>query len=161
MDVCQEETEFKWLDAAKIYEQKLESHALSGVLAGESWQRIGNCYDLASRQAKNIEEFKNSYAGYFSSANNNRIQYLYAIFYLLKNKTDICLKHLNKISSENDNIAENLKFLTSFLKNKQPNTEHPGLKPLYKLLAGINVSIDERNYLKKIDILSNKIDYGP
>ena len=58
MDVCQEEIEFKWLDAAKKYEQELESQPESGVLAGESWQRIGKCYDLASRQVNNIEEFK-------------------------------------------------------------------------------------------------------
>ena len=58
MDVCQEEIEFKWLDAAKKYEQELESQPESGVLAGESWQRIGKCYDYASRQVNNIEEFK-------------------------------------------------------------------------------------------------------
>ena len=57
MDVCQEEIEFKWLDAAKKYEQELESKAESGCVAGESWQRIGKCYD-ASRQVNNIEEFK-------------------------------------------------------------------------------------------------------
>jgi hypothetical protein len=51
MDICQEETEFKWLDAAKKYEQELESNPQSGVLAGESWQKIGHCYDLAARQA--------------------------------------------------------------------------------------------------------------
>ena len=34
MDICQEETEYKWLDAVKVYEQKVESEAPSGILAG-------------------------------------------------------------------------------------------------------------------------------
>ena len=34
MDICQEETEFKWLDAAKKYEQELESEPQSGFMAG-------------------------------------------------------------------------------------------------------------------------------
>lgn len=57
MDVCQEETEYKWFEAAKFYEQKLKSESPSGVFAAGLWQKIGFCYDLASRQAKDIEEF--------------------------------------------------------------------------------------------------------
>ena len=57
MDVCQEETEYKWFEAARFYEQKLESESPSGIVAAESWQKIGFCYDLASRQAKDTEEF--------------------------------------------------------------------------------------------------------
>jgi len=58
MDVCQEETEYKWFEAARFYEQKLKSEDSSGIVAAESWQKIGFCYDLASRQAKVAEEFK-------------------------------------------------------------------------------------------------------
>ena len=58
MDVCQEETEYKWFEAAKFYEQKLKFESPSWILAAESWQKIGFCYDLASSQAKDTEEFK-------------------------------------------------------------------------------------------------------
>ena len=57
MDICQEETEYKWFEAARFYEQKLKSESSSGVLAAEIWQKIGFCYNLASRQAKNVKEF--------------------------------------------------------------------------------------------------------
>jgi hypothetical protein len=58
MDASQEEIEYKWFEAAKSYEQILQS--ISGVapFAAESWQRIGFCYSLASRQTKDAEEFK-------------------------------------------------------------------------------------------------------
>ena len=55
---CQEEAEYKWFEAARLYEQELESESPSGIATAESWQKIGFCYDLASRQAKNVEEFK-------------------------------------------------------------------------------------------------------
>ena len=58
MDVSRGETEYKWSEAARFYEQKLESESPSRILAAESWQKIGFCYDLASRQAKDTEEFK-------------------------------------------------------------------------------------------------------
>ena len=58
MEICQEEAEYKWLEAAKVYEQKVESESPSGSLAGEYWQKIGYCYDLASRQVNNVEDFK-------------------------------------------------------------------------------------------------------
>ncbi len=60
MDASQAETEYRWLDAAKSYEQTLHSKSrLDDVsFAAESWQRIGFCYDLASRQAKDAEGFK-------------------------------------------------------------------------------------------------------
>src|SRR3989337_447950 len=58
MDASQEEIEYKWFEAAKSYEQILQS--ISGVapFAAESWQRIGFCYSLASRQTKDAEEFR-------------------------------------------------------------------------------------------------------
>jgi len=58
MGVSQEEKAYRWFEAAKLYEQELESGSASGIVAAESWQKIGFCYDLASRQAKNTEDFK-------------------------------------------------------------------------------------------------------
>jgi KaiC/GvpD/RAD55 family RecA-like ATPase len=60
MTANQAEMEYKWLDAAKFYEQGLHSKPeLDDVsFAAESWKKIGFCYDLASRQAKDAEEFK-------------------------------------------------------------------------------------------------------
>jgi hypothetical protein len=58
MGVSQEEEAYRWFEAAKLYEQELESGSASGIVAAESWKKIGFCYDLASKQAKNTEDFK-------------------------------------------------------------------------------------------------------
>jgi hypothetical protein len=58
MGVSQEEKAYRWFEAAKLYGQELDSGSVSGIVAAESWQKIGFCYDLASRQAKNTEDFK-------------------------------------------------------------------------------------------------------
>ena len=58
MDVNPAETEYRWLDAAKSYEQTLHSRSDDISFAAESWDRIGFCYSLASRQTKDVEEFK-------------------------------------------------------------------------------------------------------
>jgi len=56
MDASQEEIEYKWFEAAKSYEQILQS--ISGVapFAAESWQRIL----VASTYASPREPFKTS-----------------------------------------------------------------------------------------------------
>jgi Soluble NSF attachment protein, SNAP len=58
MGVSQEEKAYRWFRAAKLYEQELESGSASSIVAAESWQKIGFCYDLASRQAASTEDFK-------------------------------------------------------------------------------------------------------
>ena len=58
MNTSQDEIEYKWFEAAKFYEQALHSRSGDVIFAAESWQKIGSCYDLASRQASNIEEFR-------------------------------------------------------------------------------------------------------
>ncbi len=58
MDTKREKTEYKWLEAAKSHEQTLQSGLATGSSAAEYWQKIGYCYDLASRQAANIDDFR-------------------------------------------------------------------------------------------------------
>src|SRR3989337_520492 len=58
MDACQEELKYEWFEAAKCYEQRLTSDSLTHLDAAESWRKIGFCYDLASRQAKDVGGFK-------------------------------------------------------------------------------------------------------
>jgi KaiC/GvpD/RAD55 family RecA-like ATPase len=58
MDLSQLEKEYKWFDAAKSYEQELQSEPRSDSRLADSWQRIGFCYCMASRQAESVEEFK-------------------------------------------------------------------------------------------------------
>ncbi len=59
MSFTEEEKRYKWLEAAKTYEQTLQSGSLSPSSATDYWIRIGSCYDLASRQANSLEGFKN------------------------------------------------------------------------------------------------------
>jgi len=53
-----EEESYKWLEAAKLYEQALQSDLISESSVAEYWQKIGHCYDLASRQAASVKDFK-------------------------------------------------------------------------------------------------------
>lgn len=58
MSVVKAETEYRWLDAAKFYEENLKSKSLDPVCAAELWQKIGFCYSMASRQAEDFSKFK-------------------------------------------------------------------------------------------------------
>ena len=58
MDFTKDEKEYKWFEAAKSYEQVLHSRSLPSPYAADYLQRIGYCYDLASRQTGNMEEFR-------------------------------------------------------------------------------------------------------
>jgi KaiC/GvpD/RAD55 family RecA-like ATPase len=56
-EISKNELEFRWLEAAKIYEKAVNSFKDSSLNAAQAWQRIGNCYDFASRQATDLEDF--------------------------------------------------------------------------------------------------------
>ena len=58
VELCEEELQYKWIEAAKIYEQDLNVGLKSTISIGKQWQRIGLCYTLASRKANSVEEFK-------------------------------------------------------------------------------------------------------
>ena len=59
MQIAPEETAYKWVEAARSYEQVLKSGAITDTsLMAEYWQRMGFCYDLASRQASSGDDFK-------------------------------------------------------------------------------------------------------
>ena len=58
MDTSQYELEFKWLEAAKSYEELILSSTDKGFALAQSWQRIALCYSYASRQARDQEDFK-------------------------------------------------------------------------------------------------------
>ena len=52
------EKEYDWLKAAELYEQALSSESMPSSLAPEIWERIGFCYNRASTQTDDLEEFK-------------------------------------------------------------------------------------------------------
>jgi len=52
-----QEKKYGWLYAVWSYEQALHSAAENEPFAAETWQRIGFCYERASRQAENLGEF--------------------------------------------------------------------------------------------------------
>jgi hypothetical protein len=54
----EEERKYQWLVAAKSYEQALGLESESAVSAAEIYERIGFCYNFASRQSENHEEFE-------------------------------------------------------------------------------------------------------
>ncbi len=59
MLTCPEETQYRWLDAAKFYEATLQSGTLvSGFSVADYWRKIGLCYDYASRQASSADDFR-------------------------------------------------------------------------------------------------------
>jgi len=54
----EKEREWNWREATRLYEQELQSESLADFCAAELWERLGFCYSRASRQAKDLEEFK-------------------------------------------------------------------------------------------------------
>ncbi|MCW4055837.1 MAG: hypothetical protein NWE82_03530, partial [Candidatus Bathyarchaeota archaeon] len=52
------ENEFRWLEAAKSYEQSQDSKTANGPLRGETWEKTAFCYRRASTQAGDAEDFK-------------------------------------------------------------------------------------------------------
>ena len=54
----EQEKKFSWLEASKSYEQAVNSESMTQPVMAETWERIGFCYDFASRQAETVGEFK-------------------------------------------------------------------------------------------------------
>jgi len=52
-----QEDKFQWLEAAQSHKEVLLSRSLPAAAAAETWERIGFCYNLASRQSGSSEEF--------------------------------------------------------------------------------------------------------
>jgi tetratricopeptide (TPR) repeat protein len=53
----EQEQEYEWDSAATYYQRALRGKSKEGSRP-EVWERLGNCYDRASRQAHEIESFK-------------------------------------------------------------------------------------------------------
>jgi len=58
MEINCKESEYKWIEAAKLYEQKLASSLEDSSSVAKFLERVGYCYFMASRQADKIEKFK-------------------------------------------------------------------------------------------------------
>jgi tetratricopeptide (TPR) repeat protein len=54
----EQEKKYGWLEATRLYEQAVNSGSMGPSALVETLERIGFCYDLASRQAETAEEFK-------------------------------------------------------------------------------------------------------
>ncbi len=53
------EREYEWYIAANFYQQLINfPSGISGLLEAQTWEKIGFCYNLASRQAKSLEDFE-------------------------------------------------------------------------------------------------------
>lgn len=52
------EKRYNWLKAAKAYQRILDSKPRAPKSVAETWEKIGDCYKKASRQARKLEEFK-------------------------------------------------------------------------------------------------------
>ncbi len=51
------EQKYEWLEAASIYERILLSGSQDASFIADVWEKIGFCYNYASRQAVSVEEF--------------------------------------------------------------------------------------------------------
>jgi len=54
----EQEKKYGWLYAVWSYEQALHFESETASFVADTWQRIGFCYERASRQAEDMEEFK-------------------------------------------------------------------------------------------------------
>jgi len=55
---AEQEKEYYWFDAAKSYKQALDINSEDGLFAAETWEKMGFCYNQASKQAKNPDDFR-------------------------------------------------------------------------------------------------------
>jgi len=53
----EQEKTYEWFKAAKCYEEMLRSGTEDASFVGTVWEKIGSCYDSASKQAETVEEF--------------------------------------------------------------------------------------------------------
>ncbi len=54
----EQERKYGWLYSAWSYEHALRVKPDDVSFAAETWKKIGDCYDLASRKSENLDEFK-------------------------------------------------------------------------------------------------------
>ncbi len=54
----EQEKSHRWLAAVDSYRQALEDDLIDPSLAPDIWSRIGSCYQMASRQAENADDFR-------------------------------------------------------------------------------------------------------
>ena len=54
----EKEKNYDWIEAAKSYEEALQSESIAASFAAETQERIGFCYNRASTQTKNLKKFK-------------------------------------------------------------------------------------------------------
>lgn len=57
-DISKKELEYKWLEAGDLIQKTLRDGEDAGSSIPESWKAAAFCYNMASRQARDIEEFK-------------------------------------------------------------------------------------------------------
>ncbi len=91
MNAQREMAEYRWLDAAKTYEQSLGSAKENVALAAPTLERIGFCYELASRQANDAEEFKQLRQLAVTSYENAAEAYKKEINQVNQGKKTLCL----------------------------------------------------------------------
>lgn len=53
-----QEEKYDWLGAAQSYTKALRRGPRDAFLAAEIWERVGLCYDRASRQSEDLVKFK-------------------------------------------------------------------------------------------------------
>jgi KaiC/GvpD/RAD55 family RecA-like ATPase len=56
-DAQEYEKQYKWLEAAEIYEQLASAQSATPAIAAETWRQAGFCYHLASRQTSDHDSF--------------------------------------------------------------------------------------------------------
>ena len=57
-ETSKKELEYEWLETADLIQKALNADENTGYSIPESWHRVALCYNMASRQARDIEEFR-------------------------------------------------------------------------------------------------------
>jgi hypothetical protein len=114
----------------------------------------GKYSDLESHKA-----FEKENNEYFSQLSPDKKEYLFFIFYLIKEDYKNSLKFLKKIEPENPQEIENIHFLKEFLGNKKKKKFPDNLKPLYNVMAKhelVNVDHFYINHFPKLKEICEK-----
>lgn len=105
-----------------------------------------------------IESFNKQFTNYFTELPTDKKLYLQSIFYLQNSDFENSHEILKKIKAGSYIQKKNLNFLKDYLLGKKYTESKENIKPLYKILANLELSTSEMSYLQNFDVLNNAIN---
>ncbi|MDP4267541.1 MAG: hypothetical protein Q8880_08915, partial [Bacteroidota bacterium] len=120
---------------------------------------IAGLYGNKYTDIKSLSEFDKLFKNYFDDLKPNKVLYLQGLYYLMKDNLKTFMSKIKKISQESHLQKLNLELLLNKISSKtKESSVSIGIKPLYKLLSGLELSLSEKDYLSIYPVVKNRIE---